>query len=39
MQLEHDVIDWMAQFVKLAHTVKTKSGRPMLVQCSSISPL
>lgn len=32
MQLEYDVIDWMAQFVKLAHTVQSKSGRPMMVR-------
>lgn len=30
-RLAKDVIEWMRHFVKLAHTVKAQSGRPMLV--------
>lgn len=30
-QLAKDVVEWMRRFVKLAHTVKAQSGRPMLV--------
>jgi hypothetical protein len=30
-QLAKDVVGWMRQFVKLAHTTKAQSGHPMLV--------